>query len=1066
MRAKKSISKLSKNLNESQILAQCLSSASFSLPGTSVNSAWIEHTPFALWLVETMRPKHFVELGTLHGVSYFTFCQAIARLGLTARACAVDTWGGDEHTGFYGDEVFDHVKLENAKYTSFSSLVRKTFDAAVEQFSDGSIDLLHIDGRHFYEDVHHDFLTYLPKLSDSAIVLFHDTNVHERDFGVARLWKELTLQYPSFEFLHGHGLGVLRIGKNACAELDGLFSAEQNPATRTLVRNAYARLGSAVSQHLALRHEESLTARLRSDLATIHSSLTAAEAKIEVLHSNVFARDANRIRHQDQFDRKNAAAIVSESALGSANAGLELFHNKFSNLEREQSEYSVRLKDFETLGIEHSRGSAELQMHHRKVPVESGNLLTALPRYAAELFKAIIVLMGRDKPLSKSIRRLSKAGIFDSEWYLAEYPDVAASGTDALRHFVAYGASEGRSASALFNTREYLVRNPDVARSGVNPLLHYFELGAKEGRVLGTDFDAIWYNREYMDVAKSGQNPLAHYLLHGRKEGRHPVPPIGTPAYSQTMKSAGSACRFEYEPLISVITPVYNIAPKWLHAAVASVRLQSYVNWELCICDDGSSNQETINALAEIEGSDSRIQVVRNVKNQGIANATNAALAIAKGDFVAFLDNDDELVPEALEICVKEINNHATIDILYSDEDKIAANGSYEEPFYKPDWSPHLLREVMYIGHLLVVRRSLIEQNGGLDARYDGVQDFELALRLSEKARTIHHIRRILYHWRRIPGSVADKSDAKPGLGRLQAAAVNAHLSRIGIKANAAENPRLQHRAVLQPHVRTTWPRVSIVIPTKDAPHYIGRCLGSIFEHTTYLDYEVVVVDNGSTNKKALAAIACHPVKLVQYNEPFNYSRANNMGVQAATGEIIVLLNNDTEVVQTDWLEQLLFFIEDSKVSVVGPRLLYPNGTVQHAGVALGMRGTADHVLRGLPADADGYFGSLVCSREVSAVTFACAMMRRADYIAAGGLEELFASHYQDVDLCMRLRSEGTKVIFTPRATLVHHESATRGSKYDSLDRLLLLDRWGSLIAAGDPYSRWEPEARIEKLSA
>jgi O-antigen biosynthesis protein len=1010
-----------------------------------MSSAWIEHTPFALWLIERMQPKQFVELGVQHGVSYFTFCEAIARLGLPTLSYAIDTWEGDEHTGFYGNEVFEHVNLTNAAYASFSTLIRNTFDNAVNLFADGSIDLLHIDGRHFYDDVRNDYLTYLPKLSDSAVVLFHDTNVHERGFGVAQLWKELSKKYPSFEFLHGNGLGVLRFGAKASRELDGLFAADLNPEAATLVRTVYARLGGAVSQQLALHQEKSMALHLRSDILTAKAEESAAKAEVARMRSDLETMEAEKI---------------------ALNGEVSHLHLMISNLEREGDNNRILVSQMEDLNVKNALDITKLKKKYDDLLVGTSALPNVqlrkesrLPRLLRRVLSAV-QRKGDKNSSNRMLRRLDDTGIFDREWYRAENPDVAASGMDPLSHFVFHGAAEGRSASAFFNTRDYLERYPDVMASGMNPLLHYLEHGAAEGRSPSPGFDAAWYTSEYPDVAKSDMNPLAHYLLHGRMEGRLPRSPELISDFDILEIGLKSGIHLDYQPLISVITPVYNIASKWLRAAVASVQSQSYLHWELCICDDGSTNAETITALSEFERSDTRIRVVRNATNKGIADATNAALALARGDFVAFLDNDDELVPHALEICVQELNDDATIDILYSDEDKIAANGSYEEPFYKPDWSPRLLREVMYIGHLLVVRRALIEENGGLDGTYDGVQDFELALRLSERARSVRHVRQILYHWRRIPGSVAEKTDAKPGLGRLQAAAVNAHLGRIGLAAQAIEHPKLQHRVVLVPRQRAKWPKVSIIIPTKDAPILIARCLDSIFEKTAYPDFEVVVVDNGSTNRRALSAIARHTVNRVDYSETFNYSRANNIGVAAANGEILVLLNNDTEVVQEDWLEQLLFFMDDPNVSVVGPRLLYPNGTVQHAGVALGMRGTADHVLRGLPADADGYFGSLVCSREVSAVTFACAMMRRNDYLAAGGLEELFHSHYQDVDMCLRLRSGGKQIVFTPHATLLHHESATRGSKYDTMDRMLLLDRWGTTVAAGDPYSRWEPETR------
>jgi GT2 family glycosyltransferase len=419
---------------------------------------------------------------------------------------------------------------------------------------------------------------------------------------------------------------------------------------------------------------------------------------------------------------------------------------------------------------------------------------------------------------------------------------------------------------------------------------------------------------------------------------------------------------------------------------------------------------------------------------------------------VAFLDHDDELEPTALHEFVALVDERPRTDVVYSDEDKLDPNGHRCEAFFKPDWSPEYFRGVMYVGHLLMIRRSLVEEVGGFDPSFDGVQDYELMLRVSERNPRIEHLPLVLYHWRKIPGSLASSSDAKPSIGNVQARAVQAHLDRAGIPAVAAPHDELPHRAVLRPKPRSSWPSVSIVIPTKDAPEHISRCLDSIYRLTDYNPFEVVVVDTGTQDPAALAAIRRHPVVVEPFDEPFNFSRAINAGVAASSGELVVLLNNDTEVVDRDWLQTLAWLAELPGVGAVGPLLVYPDRTVQHAGVVLGFRGTADHVLRGAPATGDGYAGSLAATREVSAVTAACLMVRRSTFDEVGGLNEYFGTHYQDVDFCLKLRKRGLRNLFTPRAALVHHESASRGSSYDRLDRALLLDRWQKVIDEGDPY--------------
>ncbi|MCZ6770744.1 MAG: glycosyltransferase, partial [Proteobacteria bacterium] len=379
---------------------------------------------------------------------------------------------------------------------------------------------------------------------------------------------------------------------------------------------------------------------------------------------------------------------------------------------------------------------------------------------------------------------------------------------------------------------------------------------------------------------------------------------------------------FSYKPLISILMPTYNVAPVFLAKAIESIREQAYPFWELCICDDGSTNVETVETLNGYAERDGRIKLLLSKENRGISAATNAALEIADGDFIAMLDHDDELTPDALYEVASALNEAPETDAVYTDSDKIDADGVLSEPFYKPDWSLELFRGIMYIGHLLVVRRALAKKAGGFDTRYAKVQDFELMLRVSEATDRIRHIPKILYHWRKISGSVAYGLDEKSDIGDLQVAAVNAHLERCGVAASACAHPTIGHRVVIKTKPRKTWPLVSIIIPSKDAPCHIGRCLQSIFTRTTYQDFEVIVVDNGTTDPQALAYLRQYSLKIVSYNEKFNFSRANNLGIAEARGEYVVLLNNDTEIVTPEWIEVMLFHMELPDVGAVGPLLL------------------------------------------------------------------------------------------------------------------------------------------------
>ena len=511
------------------------------------------------------------------------------------------------------------------------------------------------------------------------------------------------------------------------------------------------------------------------------------------------------------------------------------------------------------------------------------------------------------------------------------------------------------------------------------------------------------------------------------------------------------------KPLFSLITPTYNTKPEWLAEGALSLLNQSFANWEWCIVDDGSQNRQTKKMLEHLSHASPRVRVKFAV-NAGISAATNQALDVAQGDYVCFLDHDDLLHCSALESVAEKLREG--YDVVYSDEDKLDdATGELVAPFFKPGWSPEYFRGVMYVGHLLCVRREIAIKTR-FDPAFDGVQDFEFMLRVSETGARIGHIPRLLYHWRKTPGSIAEASDAKPQIGALQQTAVNAHLGRLKLPA-LAEQSDLPHRLKILPVPRTGFPPVSIIIPTKDAPEMLGRCLKSVSEKTSYPEFEVILVDNETSHERALLLMGQYPVRRIPFPNPFNFSRANNQGAIAATGDFLVFLNNDTQIIAADWLQHLLYYAEQPDVGAVGALLIYEDRTVQHAGVALGMRGTADHTMRGFPIGVDGYAGSLACAREVSAVTGACMMIHKSLFHEIGGFNEHFFTAYQDVDLCLRLRERGLRLICTPRALVVHHESVSRQSYYDMIDRMLLLDQWESVIERGDPY--YNPNLNLER---
>lgn len=558
--------------------------------------------------------------------------------------------------------------------------------------------------------------------------------------------------------------------------------------------------------------------------------------------------------------------------------------------------------------------------------------------------------------------------------------------------------------------------------------------------------------RAVVKLHKLSQLPLIGRLLSNRAVAEDKRGSNGKELIENDRKGKEFESKVGEGPLISVIMPVYKTPIELLRSAIASVMEQSYSRWELCICDDGSGDDGLRKLLLQYSQSDDRIKVVFLDENAGISSASNKAIAAATGEFIAFLDHDDALTLDALAEVASVISHNQDVDVIYTDQDKIDEKGAVVDTFYKPDWSPDYFRRVMYVGHLLVVRASLVHNVGGFHARYDRVQDYEFLLRITEATSKIAHVRKVLYHWRAIEGSIAATPDAKGGIESLQCEAVRAHLDRIGLKREVLSHSTYAHRTVIRPIKGSESPRVSIIIPSKNHPEHIGRCLRSIFDRTTYRNLEVIVVDNGTTDSEALRILGTYPVKVVPYDEKFNYSKANNLGVACSTGEVIVLLNNDTEVLTEDWIEVLLANLDQDDVGAVGAMLVYPDMSIQHAGIVLGPRGTADHVMRGFPWQSDGYAGSLSCVREVSGVTGACLMTRKETYNNIGGLIEHFGTHYQDVDFCLRIRALGKRILHVPDARLIHYEGASRGGDYDLLDRLLLQDIWARELVNGDPY--------------
>lgn len=511
---------------------------------------------------------------------------------------------------------------------------------------------------------------------------------------------------------------------------------------------------------------------------------------------------------------------------------------------------------------------------------------------------------------------------------------------------------------------------------------------------------------------------------------------------------------FAYRPRVSLLMPVYNIEQRWLDAAVDSIRQQLYLDWELCIADDASTASHIRPFLHGLAAQDARIKLRSSITNEGISGASNHALALATGEFVGLVDHDDVLAPDAVYEVVKRLNADRSIDLIYTDHDLRDRDGVRRDPLLKPDWAPDLLLSMNYITHFCVYRREIIARAGGFRKGLEGSQDYDLLLRVTELTDRIGHIAKPLYSWVQAPSSVALNPGAKPYAHEAGRRALEDALTRRGIAGQVIDGYGAPYRYRVKREI-VGRPLVSIIIPTRDNWRLLERCIRSLEQRTAYRSFEVLIVDNDSQDPQTLQYLKRVEHRVVPYSGPFDFARMNNQAAAVAKGAHLLLLNDDTEAIGADWLEAMLEHSQRPEVGAVGARLLFPNRTIQHAGVVVGIHGKAGHVFWGFPGDTPGYYDFARVIRNYSAVTGACLMTRRAVFEELGGFDEAFAVSYNDVDLCLRIRDRGYLVVYTPYAVLYHHQSASRGAYDPEKDRKyeeLLRERWQRVFEEGDPY--------------
>jgi len=821
---------------------------------------------------------------------------------------------------------------------------------------------------------------------------------------------------------------------------------------------------------------EDLRAKSRSneaELARLKSSVQEKNIQIERLEEMVDPLSEDLKRKDEEIVQLSSTLSVIQ------NSTTWIVVTKFHALVKRLMPLGTRRRHFYDLGVLSLRilvhegpGSLWVRGKDRltgKFPLKSVNATRLILRVPVEMYDGNVPL-ALDIPLAGQF--ISPANQLHAiEVLTATYERRNAD----LRLSIREGSLEGPI------IREAMLKGSRIVNNGYSrwefkPILgskgktYYFQIASA-----GSPSTAVWYNptapHEKLQLFRVGKgiNGRIGFKCFTKEAIRDPYELWilqNEPSVAQLEQMREECAKFSYRPKISIVTPVWNTDERWLRRAIESVLEQIYDNWELCIIDGGSTKESVGRVLKEYAEKDSRIKVKILGENKGISGNSNEALSLATGEFIGLLDHDDELAPFALYEVVKLLNQDKDVSFVYSDEDKIDDKGRRSIPFFKPDWSPDMFLSHNYLCHFAVIRREVVQRVGGFREGYDGSQDYDLFLRVTEvlDEREIAHIPKVLYHWRIIPGSAADTIEAKPYAIVAAKLALTDAMRRREIGASVTDGLFLGSYRVRYDIIGN--PKISIIIPTRDKVNVLKACIESILTRTQYQNYEIIIIDNLSREQKTFdyyRELEANPrIRILEYDKPFNFSDMNNFAASHADGEHLVFLNNDVEIRSGEWLSAMLEHSQRGEVGAVGAKLLYPNNTIQHAGIIIGIIGNppvAGHTHRHLPVLHPGYFGRANHIANVSAVTAACLMVRKTVFEEVGGFDEELAVAFNDIDLCLKIRKQGYLIVYTPYAKLYHHESLSRGyedtpEKKARFTREVryIRERWGKVIDSGDPY--------------